>query len=37
MNDDYLQDLMIRFAYNSTALNGNAATEEETRSILLSE
>lgn len=37
MNDDYLQDLMIRFAYNSTALNGNAATEEENRSILLSE
>ena len=37
MNDDYLQDLMIRFAYNSTALNGNSATEEETRSILLNE
>lgn len=35
MNDDYLQDLMVRMAHESTALEGNTLTGEEVSSILI--
>lgn len=33
--NDYLDDFMVRLAYNSTAIEGNTLTQGETKSILM--
>ncbi len=37
MTDEYLQDLIIRFALNNPGINGSSLTEEDIKSILLKE
>ena len=33
--DDYLDDLMVRMAHHSTAIEGNSLTQGETKSVLI--
>lgn len=35
LSDDYLDDLMVRMAHHSTAIEGNTLTQGETKSILI--
>lgn len=35
LTDDYLDDLMVRMAHHSTAIEGNTLTQGETKSILI--
>ena len=35
MNEEYLQDLLVRMAHHSTAIEGNSLTQGETKSIIL--
>ena len=35
LSDDYLDDLMVRMAHHSTAIEGNSLTQGETKSILI--
>ena len=37
MTDEYLQDLMVRMAHHSTAIEGNSLTQGETKSVLIDE
>ncbi len=37
MTDAYLQDLMVRMAHHSTAIEGNSLTQGETKSVLIDE
>ena len=35
LSDDYLNDLMVRMAHHSTAIEGNSLTQGETKSVLI--
>lgn len=35
MDEEYLQDLLVRMAHHSTAIEGNSLTQGETKSIIL--
>ncbi len=37
MTNEYLQDLMVRMAHHSTAIEGNSLTQGETKSVLIDE